>query len=242
MKQVYKITNTNNVSFEGGLIIDISNEKLSITSSGKTFDFTPESLKERADHTSYPRYFFVFETFFNDGKKFAKFNGEIFNLYKRTRRTKQNGKDYSISYGVALEINIALKPEAKDFSDIFIGFHSLPDDNVIVNGAEAKEVTIEEFRVLEADYEPKFKIEGSSTIKVGDKETYTISYEPDNSADFKVKFNANIGIINKQSTNLINGKTSVTIDASDLTAGETIQLDVGTYEFTNTTNIKIQVI
>jgi len=241
-------------TYKGGLSINITKDKLSITSDGKTFDYTIDYFlnkkvdnNTRNENTSFARWLFAFNAYTlpnGDGTatRYASFNNYIFNLYERNRRTKQVGKDQALVIGYHCPLNLFLFPETKDFSNVVFSLNTREDNIVNVTGVDVEVISLLDFNILKPQLAPKFLITGSETIKSGSKETYIISYEKDENANFRIKFGNNIGILNKNDTYLINGKTKITLDASDLDIGEEIQLEVGTYEFTNTSRIKIKVI
>jgi len=240
--------------YKGGLSINVTKDKLSVTSDGKTFDYTIDYFlnkkvdnQVRKENTPFARWIFAFNTYIqtnDDGTstKYAYFNNYVFNLYERNKRTKQVAKDQALTIGYHCPLNLFIFPDTKDFSNVVLSLSTREENIVDVTGADVEKISLPEFNIIKREMAPKFIIDGSNTIKSGTKETYIISYEKDTNANFRVKFGNNIGIINKSDTYLINGKTKVTVDASDLDIGEEIQLEVGTYEFTNTSRIKIKVI
>jgi hypothetical protein len=243
-KAVYK-----NNSYFKNFELDITDKILTIVSDGEIFKYTIDDLRAKRDRKesallrdvpAYGRYVFAFERYRNNNEKSLKYHGEFFNHYERSLITKGKVKDISLLIGKTINFCVWVTPEAQDFSNLTFALFAYPEQEIKITGVKVQVVEKELF--LDRELSPKFTINGSLTIKSNTKETYTIVYDTNLNANFRVKFGNNIGIINKKDTYLVNGKTKVTVDASDLEIGEEIQLEVGTYEFTNTSRIKIRVI
>ena len=238
-----------NLSYYRNLELNITDKILTIISDGSIFKYTVDDLRAKRDRREsflsrdlpvYGRYVFAFDRYHNETEKYLKYNGEVFNHYERSRITKGKVKDTSLLLGKTIPFWVWITPEAKDFSNLTFALFAYPEQEIKITGVKVQVVEKELF--LDRELSPKFTINGSPTIKSNTKETYAIAYDKNLNANFRVAFGNNIGILNKKDTYLIDGKTKVTVDASGLDVGEEIQLEVGTYEFTNTSRIKIKVI
>jgi hypothetical protein len=230
-------------SYFKNLELNITDNLLTIISDGKTFKYTIADLRARWDASPFSRFVFAFDKYVDsiDGR-YLKYNGEVFNHLERNKITKQKVKDQSLVLGQSCKLNVWVTPEAQDFSELTFALHAYPEEEIKITGVDVKIIPNDQKLFLWRELAPKFKIEGFTTIQSNTKQTYTIVYDKDVNANFRVKFGNNIGIINKKDTYLVKGKTKITVDASDLDIGEEIQLEVGTYEFTNTSRINIRVI
>ena len=244
MTKIYRINNKINTPYFGNININVERNKLTIINGDKTFNYLINELRSREDNTPYARYYLCVDNILNnDGSRKLQFTGDVFNLVYRTKKTKQTSTEYINSQDTILPVSIILHPHSNDFSEAVIYIHALPDAiitaNVEIEFIEKKDKNLDK---------PKFKIEGSSTISPNSKENYVISYiNPktglvDTSVNFRVIFSTNIGILNKKDTFLVSGKAIVTLNSSDLLSGEVINLEVGAYEYSNTSQLSIDVL
>jgi hypothetical protein len=241
MTKIYRINNKINTPYFGNININVEKNKLTIINGDKTFNYLINELRSREDNTPFARYYLCVDT--NDGSRKLQFTGDVFNLVYRTRKTKLTSTEYIESQTTILPVSIILHPHSNDFSEAVIYIHALSEATITAN----VDIDVIEKKDKNLD-KPKFKIEGSSTISTDAKETYKISYinpttkEVDTSVNFRVIFNTNIGILNKKDTFLVNGTTTVTLNSSDLSSGEIINLEVGAYEYSNTSQLNINVL
>jgi hypothetical protein len=244
MTKIYRINNEFNTPYFGNINFEISETVLKITNGDKVFNFSIDELRSKEDNTPFARYYLCVDNILNnDSSRKLQFTGDVFNLVYRTRKTKLTSTEYINSQNTILPISIILHPHSNDFSEAVIYIHALPDSiitaNIEIEFIEKKDKNLDK---------PKFKIEGSSTISPNSKENYVISYVNsktglvDTSVNFRVIFSTNIGILNKKDTFLVNGKTTVTLNSSDLSSGEVINLEVGAYEYSNTSQLNIDVL
>jgi hypothetical protein len=246
MKKFYRINTKQVHKYIEPIDFNITDNKITVTSGEKKIDLTIDNLRNRADNTQFARFYFIANSVVNplSGEWFLDLTGDIINLYNFTRKTKQSCDDYSAEHKINLPFSIVLQPHATDFSEVDISLYATPSDVITASGVDIEVIELNTNR----NNKPKFKIEGSSTISTDAKETYKISYinrgtgKVDNSANYRVVINSNIGVLNKKDTNLIDGSTTITLDATGLTSGEKVTLEVGMYEYSNTSQLSIDVL
>lgn len=246
MKKFYRINTKQVHKHFKPIDFNVTNDKITITSGENKFDLTFNNLRSRADNTQFARFYFIAKPIVNPitAECFLELTGDIINLYNVTRKTKQSCDEYCNEHKINLPFSIILQPHAVDFSEVDISLHATPSDIITATGVDIEVIELNANR----NNKPKFKIEGSSTISADAKETYKISYinrgtgEVSNSANYRIVINSNIGVLNKKDTNLIDGSAVVTLDATGLTSGEKVTLEVGMYEFSNTSQLSINVL
>jgi hypothetical protein len=246
MKKFYRINTASRHKYIEPIDFNITDNKITVSFGEKKVDLTINNLRARPDNTQFARFYFIAKSIINplDQECYLHLTGDIRNLYDITRRTKQSCDKYSQEHGINLPFSIILQPHATDFSEVDISLHATPSDIITASGVDIEVIKHDTNR----NNKPKFKIEGSSKISADTKETYKISYinrgtgTVDNSANYRVVINSNIGVLNKRDTNLIDGSTTVTLDATGLTSGEKATLEVGMYEFSNTSQLSIDVL
>jgi hypothetical protein len=246
MKKLYRINTKQVYKYIEPIDFNITDNEITITFGSKKINLAFENLRSRADNTQFARFYFIAKPVVNalTGEWLLDLTGNIINLYNVTRKTKQSCDEYSQQNGINLPFSIILQPHAVDFSEVDISVYATPSDVITASGVDIEVIELNANR----NNKPKFKIEGSSTISADAKETYKISYinrgtgKVDNLANYRVVINSNIGVLNKKDTNLIDGSTTVTLDTAGLTSGEKITLEVGMYEFSNTSQLDIDVL
>ena len=246
MKKFYRINTKQLHKYIEPIDFNVTDNKITVISGEKKIDLTIDNLRSRADNTQFARFYFIAKSVVNSltGEWFYELTGDIMNLYNVTRKTKQSCDEYSRENDINLAFSIILQPHATDFSEVDFSVYATPSDVITASGVDIEVIELNTNR----NNKPKFKIEGSSTISADTKETYKISYinrgtgKVDNSANYRVVINSNIGVLNKRDTNLIDGSTTITLDATGLTSGEKATLEVGMYEYSNTSQLSIDVL
>lgn len=246
MKKFYILYGTLANKYADPIDFNITDDRIVITSGDVQLDLSFNDLKNREDKTPFCRFYVVTKPIVDalTGDCLLKLTNNIINLYPLTRTTKQTCDEYCKQHNLNLPFSINLQPHAVDFSEVDISIHATPADIITASGVEPEVIVPNTNR----NKYPKFQFEGLSTISPDTKQTYKISYinrgtgQVDNSANYRVVINSNIGVLNKRDTNLINGSTIVTLDATGLTSGEKISLEVGMYEYTNTSQLNIDVL